>query len=40
MKLKIYLIIYIIYNISIIVNINKLKKTFPKFFGPICNNKK
>jgi len=33
MKLKMYLIIYIIYNIFIIVNINKLRKKFPQVFG-------
>ncbi len=36
---KNYYILYIIYNKSIIINII-IKKMFPKFLGPIYNNKK
>jgi hypothetical protein len=31
-EIKIYFIIYIIYNILIIININKLKKRSPSFW--------
>jgi len=39
-ELKIYFIIYIIYNKFIIINIINLKIIFPKFLGPIYDNNK
>jgi hypothetical protein len=39
-EIKIYLISYILYNKSIIINIIVLKLMLPKFLGLICNNKK
>jgi hypothetical protein len=39
MKLKIYIYLFILYNSKFKILILILKLMFPKFLGPICNNK-